>query len=162
MKSYRLEFTNRGYRLHTVISFITNTDQQHYSGKTTYSYASQMFGLGFLFFRSAATVIALAIAFIRGLTGRPLGNFYVDLTQSITRILLPLSLIGATLFILLVVPKTLGSPESVTTLEGATQEIARSPVAHFEFIKQLGENGGGFNEGTFVCRFCHSSQTFLD
>jgi K+-transporting ATPase A subunit len=66
-----------------------------------------MFGLGFLMFTSAATGIAVAIAFIRGLTGRPLGNFYIDLTQSITRILLPISLIGATLFILLGVPETL-------------------------------------------------------
>ncbi len=130
--------------LHTVISFITNTDQQHYSGETTYSYASQMLGLGFLMFTSSATGIAVAIAFIRGLTGRPLGNFYVDLTQSITRILLPFSLIGATLFIILGVPETLAGPQTITTLEGATQVIARGPVAHFEFIKQLGENGGGF------------------
>jgi K+-transporting ATPase ATPase A chain len=130
--------------LHTIISFVTNTDQQHYSGETTYSYASQMFGLGFLMFTSAATGIAVAIAFIRGLTGRPLGNFYIDLTQSITRILLPISLIGATLFILLGVPETLADPQTVTTLEGATQVIARGPLAHFEFIKQLGENGCGF------------------
>lgn len=130
--------------LHTVISFITNTDQQHYSGESTYSYASQMLGLGFLFFTSSATGIAVAIAFIRGLTGRPLGNFFVDLTQSITRILLPISLIGAILFIILGVPETLAGPQTVTTLEGATQAIARGPVAHFEFIKQLGENGGGF------------------
>lgn len=130
--------------LHTVISFITNTDQQHYSGESTYSYASQMLGLGFLMFTSAATGIAVAIAFIRGLTGRPLGNFYLDLTQSITRILLPISLIGALLFIILGVPETLAGPQTVTTLEGATQVIARGPVAHFEFIKQLGENGGGF------------------
>ncbi|HAG82840.1 MAG TPA: potassium-transporting ATPase subunit KdpA, partial [Cyanobacteria bacterium UBA12227] len=81
--------------LHTAISFVTNTNQQHYSGETTFSYASQMFALGFLMFTSAATGLAVAIAFIRGLTGRPLGNFYVDLIQSITRILLPLSLIGA-------------------------------------------------------------------
>jgi K+-transporting ATPase ATPase A chain len=130
--------------LHTVISFITNTNQQHYSGESTYSYASQMLGLGFLMFTSAATGIAVAIAFIRGLTGRPLGNFYIDLTQSITRILLPISLIGATLMLILGVPETLAGPQTVTTLEGATQAIARGPVAHFEFIKQLGENGGGF------------------
>ncbi|MGB5959743.1 MAG: potassium-transporting ATPase subunit KdpA [Coleofasciculaceae cyanobacterium] len=130
--------------LHTVIAFITNTDQQHYSGESTYSYASQMLGLGFLFFTSAATGIAVAIAFIRGLTGRPLGNFYLDLTQSITRILLPISLIGATIFIILGMPETLAGVQTVTTLEGATQAIARGPVAHFEFIKELGENGGGF------------------
>ncbi len=130
--------------LHTTISFLTNTDQQHYSGETTISYLSQMLGLGFLMFTSAATGLAVGIAFIKGLTGRPLGNFYVDLTISITRILLPLSFVGAILLVILGVPETLAAPATVTTLEGATQTIARGPVAHFEAIKQLGENGGGF------------------
>jgi potassium-transporting ATPase potassium-binding subunit len=130
--------------LHTVISFITNTNQQHYSGESTYSYGSQMLGLGFLFFVSAATGIAVAIAFIRGLTGRSLGNFYVDLTRSITRILLPISVVGAIALLISGIPETLAGPEIVTTLEGATQAIARGPVAHFEIIKELGENGGGF------------------
>jgi K+-transporting ATPase ATPase A chain len=65
--------------LHTAISFVTNTNQQHYSGEVTFSYFSQFAALGFMMFTSAATGIAVAIAFIRGLTGRPLGNFYVDL-----------------------------------------------------------------------------------
>jgi len=130
--------------LHTTISFITNTNQQHYSGETTLSYASQMLALGYHMFTSAATGLAVGIAFIRGLTGRPLGNFYVDLIRSITRILLPISLVGALLLLIAGVPETLASPVTVTTLEGATQVIARGPVAHFEIIKQLGENGGGF------------------
>ena len=130
--------------LHTAISFVTNTNQQHYSGETTFSYASQMLALGFLMFTSAATGLAVGIAFIRGLTGRPLGNFYVDLTRSITRILLPISIVGAIALLIAGVPETLAEPATVTTLEGATQVIARGPVAHFEFIKELGENGGGF------------------
>ncbi|ACB53240.1 potassium-transporting ATPase A chain [Crocosphaera subtropica ATCC 51142] len=130
--------------LHTAISFITNTNQQHYSGETTYSYASQMLALGFLMFTSAGTGLAVAIAFIRGLTGRSLGNFYVDLTRSITRILLPISLISAIILLSQGVPETLAPPVSLTTLDGATQIIARGPVAHFESIKELGENGGGF------------------
>jgi K+-transporting ATPase ATPase A chain len=129
--------------LHTTISFLTNTDQQHYSGETTLSYASQMFALGFLFFTSSATGLAVGIAFIRGLTGNLLGNFYVDLIQSITRILLPFSILGSILLILAGVPETLSNPISLTTLEGANQVIAVGPVAHFEIIKQLGENGGG-------------------
>ncbi|MDF0553843.1 potassium-transporting ATPase subunit KdpA [Kamptonema sp. UHCC 0994] len=129
--------------LHTTISFLTNTDQQHYSGETTFSYLSQL-TLGFLMFTSAATGLAVGIAFIRGLTGRQLGNFYVDLIQSITRILLPISLIGAIVLIIAGVPETLAGPATATTLEGATQIIARGPVAHFEIIKELGENGGGF------------------
>lgn len=132
--------------LHTTISFITNTDQQHYAGETTLSYFTQTLGLGFLFFTSAGTGLAIGIAFIRGLTGRSLGNFYVDLTQSITRILLPISIIGAVLFIAAGVPETLSAPVVVPTLEDAniSQAIAIGPVAHFEIIKQLGENGGGF------------------
>ena len=130
--------------LHTTISFVTNTNQQHYSGETTFSYASQMLALGFLMFTSAATGLSVGIAFIRGLTGRPLGNFYVDLVRSITRILLPISIVGAILLLIAGVPETLTAPATVTTLEGATQVIARGPVAHFEFIKELGENGGGF------------------
>jgi K+-transporting ATPase ATPase A chain len=130
--------------LHTAISFVTNTNQQHYSGETTFSYFSQVLALGFLMFTSAGTGIAVAIAFIRGLTGRPLGNFYVDLTQSITRILLPISIVGAIALLIAGVPETLAGPAVATTLEGNTQYIARGPVAHFEIIKELGENGGGF------------------
>jgi potassium-transporting ATPase potassium-binding subunit len=130
--------------LHTTISFLTNTDQQHYSGETTFSYASQVLGLGFLMFTSAATGLAVGIAFIRGLTGRQLGNFYVDLVRSITRILLPLSVAIALLLLIAGVPETLSSPVLATTLDGASQTIAVGPVAHIESIKQLGENGGGF------------------
>jgi len=132
--------------LHTTISFITNTNQQHYSGETALSYSTQMFGIGFLMFTSAATGLAVGIAFIRGLTGRSLGNFYKDLTQAITRILLPISIIGAIILIAAGVPETLSAPVIVPTLEDAniSQAIAIGPVAHFEIIKQVGENGGGF------------------
>jgi potassium-transporting ATPase potassium-binding subunit len=132
--------------LHTTISFMTNTNQQHYSGETTYSYFSQMLGLGFMFFTSAGTGIAVSIAFIRGLTGRPLGNFYVDLTQAITRILLPISIVGSIVLVAAGTPETLGGAIVVPTLENPniSQSIAIGPVAHFEIIKELGENGGGF------------------
>jgi potassium-transporting ATPase potassium-binding subunit len=132
--------------LHTTISFMTNTNQQHYSGETTYSYFSQMLGLGFMFFTSAATGISVSIAFIRGLTGRPLGNFYVDLTQAITRILLPISIVGAIVLVAAGTPETLAGAIVVPTLENPniSQSIAIGPVAHFEIIKELGENGGGF------------------
>jgi potassium-transporting ATPase potassium-binding subunit len=132
--------------LHTTISFMTNTNQQHYSGETTYSYFSQMLGLGFMFFTSAGTGIAVAIAFIRGLTGRPLGNFYVDLTLAITRILLPISVIGTIVLVAAGTPETLSGALVIPTLEdpNLSQAIALGPVAHFEIIKELGENGGGF------------------
>jgi potassium-transporting ATPase potassium-binding subunit len=132
--------------LHTTISFITNTNQQHYSGETTYSYLSQFAGLGFMMFTSAATGLGVGIAFIRGLTGRPLGNFYVDLIRSITRILLPISIVGAVVLMAAGIPETLAGPVVVPTLEdpNISQAIAIGPVAHFEIIKELGENGGGF------------------
>ena len=132
--------------LHTTISFVTNTDQQHYSGETTFSYFSQVAGLGFVMFTSAATGLAVGIAFIRGLTGRPLGNFYVDLTRAAVRILLPIAIVGAIALMALGVPETLSGPVVVPTLEdpAVSQAIALGPVAHFEIIKQLGENGGGF------------------
>ncbi|MBD2525954.1 potassium-transporting ATPase subunit KdpA [Nostoc sp. FACHB-133] len=130
--------------LHTTISFVTNTDQQHYAGETTLSYFSQVAALGFLMFTSAATGLSVGIAFIRGLTGRRLGNFYVDIVRAITRILLPISIIGAITLLLTGVPQTLAKTMDVRTLEGGTQYLARGPVASFEMIKLLGENGGGF------------------
>ncbi len=130
--------------LHTTISFLVTADLQHYSGETTMSYLSQIAALGFLMFVAPATGAAVGIAFIRGLTGRPLGNFYVDLTRFVTRVLLPISIVAAVLLMILGVPETLGGPTIVTSLEGATQAIARGPVAHFESIKMLAENGGGF------------------
>ncbi|OCQ99896.1 potassium-transporting ATPase subunit KdpA [Nostoc sp. MBR 210] len=130
--------------LHTVISFVTNTDQQHYIPETTLSYFSQVGALGFLMFTSAGTGLAVGIALIRGLTSKKLGNFYVDLTRGITRILLPISLVGAIALVFLGVPQTLDKPLIVETLEGSTQYISRGPVASFEMIKMLGENGGGF------------------
>jgi K+-transporting ATPase ATPase A chain len=130
--------------LHTTISFVTNTDQQHYAGETTLSYFSQIAALGFLMFTSAATGLSVGIAFIRGLTGRRLGNFYVDLVRGITRILLPISIIGAIALLVAGVPQTLAKTLDLKTLEGGTQYLARGPVASFEMIKLLGENGGGF------------------
>lgn len=133
--------------LHTSISFLVNADLQHYLPETTMSYLSQVAALGFAMFIAPATGIAVGIAFIRGLTGRQLGNFYVDLTRSITRVLLPICVVGAVLLLVAGVPETLAGPVTVTTLEGATQVIARGPIAHFEIIKMLGENGGAYFGG---------------
>ncbi len=128
----------------TAVSFMANTDLQHYSGESGLSYLSQMLGIVFLLFVSPATGIAGAMALIRALTGKPLGNFFVDLIRAVTRILLPLSFIAALIFVILKVPQTLQGSAMVQTLEGAAQEIMRGPVASFLSIKQLGNNGGGF------------------
>lgn len=130
--------------LHTTISFLTNTGQQHYAGETTLSYFSQTAGIEFLMFTSCATSLAVGIAFIRGVTGKPLGNFYIDIIRAITRIFLPISIVGAIALLILGVPQTLAGTIEVRTLEGIRQYIARGPVASFEIIKVLGNSGGGF------------------
>jgi K+-transporting ATPase ATPase A chain len=130
--------------LHTTISFLTNTDQQHYTPEQSLGDLAQLGALQFLMFTSSATGLAVGFAFIRGICGRPLGNFHSDLIRALTRVLLPLSLLFGLILLINGVPMTLGGPVSLTTLEGATQILGRGPVAGFEAIKQLGENGGGF------------------
>jgi K+-transporting ATPase ATPase A chain len=130
----------------TVISFATNTNLQHYNGEATLSIFSQMTAIQFLQWTSAATGICMGIAFVRGfIVGyKNLGNFYVDLVRTITRILLPLCLIASVVFIVMGVPQTLNASTVVTTVEGTTQSILVGPVASLDSIMQLGTNGGGF------------------
>jgi K+-transporting ATPase ATPase A chain len=129
--------------LHTTISFMTNTDQHHYSGEAL-SYLSRTFVLGTMLFVAPTMAFTVCIAVIRGLANKPLGNFYADFVRFITRILLPISFFFGMLMMLLGVPLTFSGALSVTTLEGAKQLIYRGPVAAFEVINQLGNNGGGF------------------
>jgi K+-transporting ATPase ATPase A chain len=130
---------------HTVASFTSNTNLQHYSGEVTMSYFSQLFGLMWLQFVSAATGIAALAALARGLSGKVrLGNFYSDLMRATFLVLLPLATVGATILVLGGLAMTLDGAAVATTLEGAAQTIARGPVAAFVTIKQLGTNGGGF------------------
>lgn len=129
----------------TAASFLTNTNLQHYSGESGLSYLSQMTVIIFLMFTTPATGLALCIAFFRGITGQKnIGNFYVDLVRSLTRVLLPLSILIGLILVSQGVPQTFSSTAAVTTLEGAAQNIARGPVAALESIKHLGTNGGGF------------------
>lgn len=135
-----------GLSFNTVASFITNTDIQDYAGESGVSYLSQMIVMTFLMFTSAATGFSVALAFIRGLVGKKktVGNFFVDFTRVITRVLLPLSIIIAVLFLSQGVPQTLHGNITVSTIEGKFQDIAMGPVASLEAIKQIGTNGGGF------------------
>ncbi len=129
----------------TTASFTSNTNLQHYSGESTFSYFSQLGGLMWLQFVSAATGVAALTAMARGLAGRKeLGNFFVDLQRASFLVFLPVALIVATLFVLGGMPMTLGGSVHATTLEGIEQVIARGPVAAFVAIKQIGTNGGGF------------------
>lgn len=148
----------------TAVSFVSNTNWQAYSGESTMSYLTQMSGLAVQNFVSAATGLAVAIAFIRGIAEREaktIGNFWVDLTRSVVYILLPFSLVGALVLVSQGVVQnfnpyvTAKRVEAVTvekiaidgtkTIETITdQVIAQGPVASQEIIKQLGTNGGGF------------------
>lgn len=131
----------------TAASFTTNTNWQAYVGEQTMSYLTQMAGLAFHNFVSAATGIALAVAFVRGLTRRSaqhLGNFWVDITRCILYILLPISIIGALVLVSQGVVQNFNAYTQVVTLEGVKQVIAQGPVASQEFIKEFGTNGGGF------------------
>jgi K+-transporting ATPase ATPase A chain len=156
----------------TAASFTTNTNWQAYSGESTMSYFTQMAGLAYHNFISAATGIALAIAFIRGIARRQMqtiGNFWVDMTRSCLWILLPFSIIGALLLVSQGVVQNLKPYDTVKLMEPqqaphvnadgkpavdaqgkpvmdtvTTQTIAQGPVASQEIIKEWGTNGGGF------------------
>ena len=131
----------------TIISFMTNTNLQHYSGESGLSYLSQMLVITFMMFVSAATGYAACIAFIRGLAGKTkdnVGNFFVDLVRITTRVLLPFSIVGGLLLVWQGVPQNFSGNVVVDTIEGAKQVIAMGPVAALEIIKHIGTNGGGF------------------
>jgi K+-transporting ATPase ATPase A chain len=148
----------------TAVSFTTNTNWQSYVGEATMSYVTQMAGLAYHNFVSAAVGIALAIAFIRGIAGKErdtLGNFWVDMTRATLWVLLPFCIVGALLLVSqgvvqnlksydrvqLVDPQTVTSTDAdgkETTTRVTEQVIAQGPVASQEIIKEWGTNGGGF------------------
>lgn len=130
----------------TIISFLVNCNLQHYAGETGVTYLTQM-ALMFLQFVSAATgMAAAAVVFeaFKNKTATQLGNFYVYFTRSITRILLPLSIIVGVILIFQGTPMTFQGKDTITTLEGQQVEVSRGPAAAFIAIKHLGTNGGGF------------------
>lgn len=128
----------------TIISFMTNTNLQHYSGESGLSYVAQMCVIIFMMFTSAATGYAACMAFCRGLAGKKIGNFYEDMVRITTRILIPASFIVGLLLVSQGTPQTLQGNFTIETLEGNFQDIAVGPVAALESIKHLGTNGGGF------------------
>ncbi len=148
----------------TAASFTTNTNWQAYGGETTMSYLTQMAGLAYHNFVSAAVGIAVAIAFIRGISQKEkeaIGNFWVDMTRATLWILLPIAIVGALFLVSQGVVQNLKAydhaqvvdPQTVTTKDAAGKEtttqlteqiIAQGPVASQEIIKQFGTNGGGF------------------
>jgi potassium-transporting ATPase potassium-binding subunit len=133
--------------VNSAVSFLTSTNLQHYSGETGATYLSQMGVFMFLQFISAATSLSVGVAVVRGLVAKTrtgLGNFYSDFVRSLTRILLPLCMVTAILFLFSGVPATFKGPHHITTLQGDSITVATGPVAPFLPIKELGSNGGGF------------------
>ena len=150
--------------LNTAASFTTNTNWQNYAGESTMSYFTQMAGLAYHNFASAAVGIALAIAFVRGIARREkntIGNFWVDITRSMLWVLLPLCLVYAVVLVSQGVVQNLRPYDTVKLVEPqqvqqtgtdgkpvtntvTDQVIAQGPVASQEAIKMLGTNGGGF------------------
>lgn len=131
----------------TAASFTTNTNWQAYSGETSLSNLSQMAVITFLMMASAATGVAAAGGFMRGLgrqSAADIGNYWVDFTRVVLRLLLPLSFVMALVYVWQGMPQTLGAEAIATTLEGARQQLVVGPVASLESIKHIGTNGGGF------------------
>ncbi len=130
---------------HTVCSFVTNTNQQHYSGEQHLSYFSQLGAIVWLQLITPACGLAVMLAVIRGLRGdRELGDFYFDTIRGLVLVLVPLSIIVAVPLVATGVPMTLEGARTATTVERGTQKIAVGPVAAEVAIKQLGTNGGGY------------------
>lgn len=126
----------------TAISFITNTNLQHYSGEWLNGTASRL-ALINLMFTSAASGMAICMAIIRGILNIRIGNFYEDIVKSTTRLLLPASIITAIGLVMCGIPQTFNTQVIVKTIEGNYQVIALGPAAAWEAIKHLGTNGGG-------------------
>ncbi len=130
----------------TSVSFLTNTNWQNYSGESTMAHLSQMAGLAVHNFVSAAAGMAVAIALIRGLVSRrthTLGNFWVDMTRTVVRVLIPIAFVFALILVSQGVVQNFHAAKPVTTVAGQTQTIPGGPIASQEAIKELGENGGG-------------------
>ncbi|HEY6976896.1 MAG TPA: potassium-transporting ATPase subunit KdpA [Chitinophagaceae bacterium] len=131
----------------TDISFLVNCNLQHYSGETGLTYLTQLFVIGFLQFVSAATGIACLIALFNGLKEKStnnLGNFWNIFVKSITRLLLPLSIIVAVMLAFSGTPTGFAGKDTIVTLQGDTQHVSRGPAAGIIAIKQIGTNGGGY------------------
>ena len=131
----------------TAISFLVNCNLQHYSGESGLTYFTQLFVITFLQFVTAATGIAALVALFNGLkekTTDNLGNFWAILVKSITRILLPLSLVMGIVLAFNGTPASFDGKDTITTLQGDTVQVSRGPAAGMIAIKQLGTNGGGW------------------
>jgi potassium-transporting ATPase potassium-binding subunit len=135
----------------TAVSFVTNTNLQHYSGESGLSYLGQMILMLWQFVSAGCGIAICAMVFFAMKIPSPLerdgvrlGNFYFLFVRSCTRILLPLSLVVAVILLFNGTPMTFEGKDTITTMQGDTVQVSRGPVAAFVAIKQMGTNGGGF------------------
>lgn len=130
----------------TAISFICNTNLQHYSGESGMSYLGQLVLMLWQFLSAGTGIAIAAVVFVamKERTTDKLGNFYSYFVRSCTRILFPIAIVVATLLAFNGMPMTFEGKDTVTTLQGETVQVSRGPVAAFTAIKHLGTNGGGF------------------
>ncbi|MCW3492889.1 potassium-transporting ATPase subunit KdpA [Microbacterium sp. SSM24] len=136
-----------GLAFNTAVSFVTNTNWQSYSPELTLGYTVQLAGLAVQNFVSAAVGIAVAVALVRAFARRgapTIGNFWVDLTRGLTRVLIPLAIVSAVALMVAGVVQNVNGFVGVDTISGGTQTIPGGPMASQEAIKLLGTNGGGF------------------
>jgi K+-transporting ATPase ATPase A chain len=131
---------------HSASSFTTNTDFVHFVAEAQVSQGTLLLAVQIAMFTSAATGLSVTAAFARGFVRKDgtLGNFYVDMVRSVTRILLPLTVLVSVGMVLLGIPESLPSVIQVPTLAGGTQPLTLGPVASFQAIALLGTNGGGW------------------
>jgi K+-transporting ATPase ATPase A chain len=130
----------------TAVSFVTNTNLQHYSGETGMSYLGQLTLMLWQFISAGCGIAIAAVVFfaMKERSTEKLGNFYFFFVRSCTRILLPIAVVVASLLVFNGTPMTFEGKDSITNLQGDKVEVSRGPVAAFVAIKHLGTNGGGF------------------
>jgi len=152
---------NMGWDLafHSAASFTTNTDFTHFTNESQMSMGAQMIAWQLALFTSAATGLAVAVAMIRGFVRKDgtLGNYYVDMVRSVTRVLLPLAILFAIILVVMGVPQTLTNYVIAHPLTGGTQTIYLGPVASFQSISLLGTNGGGWYSANAASPYANPS-----
>src|SRR5579872_7049472 len=129
----------------TAVSFLTNTNWQNYAGESTMAQLSQMAGLAFHNYETATAGAAVAVALVRGLIRKRtqnLGNFWVDLTRTCTRVLLPICIVATIILVSQGAVQNFHGDTTVHTVQGATQQLPGGPIASQEAIKEAGQNGG--------------------
>ncbi len=144
---------------HSAASFTTNTDFTHFTNESQVSFGSEMIPWGLALFTSAATGLSALAAMVRGFIRKDgtLGNYYVDMVRTISRVLLPLSLLFAVVLVLMGVPQTMTNTTIVHPITGGIQTIYLGPVASFQSISFLGTNGGGWYSANAASPYANPS-----